>query len=74
MTSSQPSALVISIADRDVGVAIRERGGFQFVAADPSFAVLDGSRFRRIDQLERAASNLARVVAQPVAQSGRTRH
>ncbi len=74
MTSSEPAALVITVADRDVGVAIRERGGFQFIAADPSFAVLDGSRFRRIDQLERAASNLARLVAEPVARAPLTRH
>lgn len=54
-------AFAIEIGDVSAGLALRERGGFSFVAADPRFRVLDGSRFRRLAQLEEAARNLARV-------------
>lgn len=51
----------IEIGDISAGIALRERGGFSFVAADPRFRVLDGSRFRRLAQLEEAARTLARA-------------
>lgn len=54
-------AFAIEIGDVSAGLALRERGGFSFVAADPRFRLLDGSRFRRLAQLEEAARNLGRV-------------
>ena len=54
-------AFAIEIGDVSAGLALRERGGFSFVAADPRFRLLDGSRFRRLAQLEEAARNLART-------------
>lgn len=54
-------AFAIEIGDVSAGLALRERGGFSFVAADPRFRLLDGSRFRRLAQLEEAARNLARA-------------
>ena len=63
MSFIRPSAVPIAVGDREIGFAVpAPRGGFRFVAADPEFGVLDGSRFARLDQLERAASTLARVV------------
>lgn len=44
------------------GLALRERGGFSFVAVDPRFRLLEGSRFRRVEQVEAAVRNLARAV------------
>lgn len=44
------------------GLALRERGGFSFVAADSRFRLLEGSRFRRVEQVEAAVRNLAKSV------------
>lgn len=54
-------AFTIEIDDIAAGVALRERSGFRFVAADPRFRLLDGSQFRRLSQVEQAARNLARA-------------
>ncbi|HET6466970.1 MAG TPA: hypothetical protein VFG43_01205 [Geminicoccaceae bacterium] len=67
MPRPTPSAMVISLADHEIGVAIRRPDGFQFIASDPQFRVLDGSRFRRLEQLEQAAHKLARAVDQGAA-------
>ena len=56
------SAYAIEVAGIAAGLALRERGGFSFVAADPRFRLLEGSRFRRVEQVEAAARNLARAV------------
>ena len=54
-------AFAIEVGDVSAGLALRERGGFSFVASDPRFRILEGSRFRRLNQLEEAARNLARA-------------
>ena len=54
-------AFAIEVAGVSAGLALRERGGFSFFAADPRFRALDGSRFRRLAQLEEAARSLARA-------------
>lgn len=56
-----PQAFVIEVEDRQAGLAIRQPRGFQFVAADPAFNVLDGSRFAGLRQVQEAAQRLARV-------------
>lgn len=56
-------AFAIEVSGISAGLALRERGGFSFIAADPRFRVLDGSRFRRLAQLEEAARNLARATS-----------
>jgi hypothetical protein len=55
-------AYAIEVSGIAAGLALRERGGFSFVAADPRFRLLEGSRFRRVEQVEAAARNLARAV------------
>ncbi len=45
-------------------LAIAEREGFRFLASDPEFVLLDGSRFRRLEQVEQAARRLARFVSE----------
>lgn len=54
-------AFTIEVDEIAAGVALRERSGFRFVAADPRFRLLDGSQFRRLHQVEQAARNLARA-------------
>ncbi len=54
----QPPALIVEIQDIPAGIAIRERGGFRFVAVDQRFRLLDGSRFRRFEQLTLAARRI----------------
>ena len=54
-------AFVIEIGEVAAGLAVRERGGFSFVATDRRFSVLDGSKFKRIQQLEIAANNVWRA-------------
>jgi hypothetical protein len=48
-----------------IGVVVRQDCGVEFTATDPSFALLDGSRFRRLEQLEQAARTMARAVGSP---------
>jgi hypothetical protein len=54
-----PSAFVIEVAGRQAGLALREARGFRFLAADPAFRTLDGSRFPSLPRLREAASHLA---------------
>lgn len=42
-----PKKIVVGQGDDRFGVAIRRRGGFQFIAAHDDFASLDGLVFRR---------------------------
>lgn len=57
-------AFIIEIGDVAAGLAVRERGGFSFVATDRRFNVLDGSKFKRVQQLENAARNVWRTHTQ----------
>lgn len=59
MTDINSNAVLIEVVGIDAGIAVRDRRGFQFVAVDPRFGVLDGSRFASIRQAERAARQLA---------------
>jgi hypothetical protein len=58
----RPPAIVIALTRRHVGIALPAPQGFEFVAMDPDFELLDGSRFRRLEQLEEATQSLARAV------------
>lgn len=59
---ARPTAMVITLTCRHVGIAMPAEEGFEFVATDPDFELLDGSSFRRLEQLEQAARSMARVV------------
>lgn len=48
--------------DAIVGFALTEGRDLHFRAADPRFNLLDGSRFRRRELLDRAVDNLSRVI------------
>jgi hypothetical protein len=39
-----PIAMVITLTCRHVGIAMPAEEGFEFVATDPDFELLDGSR------------------------------
>ena len=52
----------ITVADRTVGLAVAEARGFRFVAVDPRFDLLDGSRFGRVTDARHAADRLGRIV------------
>jgi len=54
---------IIEIGDVAAGIALRERGGYSFVASDRPFRVLDGSRFRRVQQIESAARSVLQASA-----------
>lgn len=58
----EPQAFVIEIEERQAGLALKVEHGFRFVAADPAFALLDGSRFAGLPQLRQAANRLARLL------------
>jgi hypothetical protein len=60
--ATRPPAIVIALTRRHVGIALPARHGFEFVAVDPDFELLDGSSFRRLEQLEAAAQTMARAV------------
>ncbi len=58
-----PQAFVIEVEERQAGLALKVERGFRFVAADPAFALLDGSRFAGLSQVQQAANRLARVLS-----------
>jgi Ethanolamine utilization protein EutJ (predicted chaperonin) len=51
-------AFSIEVGGRSAGIAIAERGGFVFFAADRAFHALEGQVFRRLRHAERAAERL----------------
>ncbi len=54
-------AFVIEVEEISAGIVLRERGGFRFIAVDPRFRLLDGSRFRGPSQAENAARTLLKA-------------
>jgi hypothetical protein len=63
MTNSTPfipetGAVLIEIAGHPAGIALPESGTYRFIAVDPRFHLLDGSRFRKAVQAEIAARHL----------------
>lgn len=59
----ETSAIAIQVDSITVGLAVKEGAHYRFVAADPRFRLLDGSRFGRLAQLEKSAGNLHRALA-----------
>jgi hypothetical protein len=55
-------AVPVTVADLLAGVLVGEARNLRFIALDRRFGVLDGSRFPRLDDAERAASRIARLV------------
>ena len=53
------NAYAIEISGRSAGIAVAERGGFVFFAADRAFRELDRRSFRRLRHVERAAERIA---------------
>ena len=62
MQEAETQAYLIAVDRRRVGVAVTVGDGYRFIAADPDFRPLDGSRFRHLRQLEQAAESMARAV------------
>lgn len=58
MTTIANERVIIEVADVDVGIAIRERGGFRLHIADPRLSTLDGTMFKHIDQIRLAVKRL----------------
>jgi hypothetical protein len=78
--AKRPPAIVVALTRRHIGIPLPAPHGFEFVAMDTDFELLDGSSFRRLEQLEEAAQSMARavtgqgrseVVSVPIACSGR---
>jgi hypothetical protein len=72
------SSLHVVVDDQHVGLLVRAGDGFRFVAADPAFRLLDGSRFRRLEQVQRAAGAMKMALRETVGGGERpspdTRH
>jgi hypothetical protein len=69
MSFRHPNAIYIEVRGRTAGLAVPERSGFRFVAADGRFTLLDGSRFRRLHALQHAANQLETVTREPLAET-----
>jgi hypothetical protein len=61
-SSHAASSLHVVVDDQHVGMLLRFGDGFRFVAADPAFRLLDGSGFRRLEQVQRAAAAMKRAL------------
>lgn len=57
-------AYAIEVHGRSAGIAVAERGGFVFFAADHAFRDLEGRTFRRLRHAERAASQVLSALAE----------
>ncbi|HEX2529787.1 MAG TPA: hypothetical protein VHL31_26290 [Geminicoccus sp.] len=62
MICAQSSPLHVVVDNQHVGLLVRTGDVFRFVAADPAFRLLDGSRFRRLEQVQRAAGAMKRAL------------
>jgi hypothetical protein len=62
MPSDTRPPLLIRLGRQVVGIAVAAGDGFQFLATDSDFELLDGSRFRRLEQVEEAVRRLAHSV------------
>ena len=62
MQETETQAYLVAVDHRRVGVAVTTGDGYRFIAADPEFRPLDGSRFRHLRQLEQAAEDMARAM------------
>lgn len=60
---SMTQAFAIEVAGHSAGIAVADRGGFVFYAADHLFWELDRRTFRRLRQAEQAARALLSRVA-----------
>jgi hypothetical protein len=58
-----PACWLVIVEERHVGLGFRDGTEMGFVATDPRFRLIEGSRFRRIEQLEQAARNLSRALS-----------
>jgi hypothetical protein len=63
---SQLAPLAIRIGGISAGLAIGGKNGFRFLAAHPRFDLLDGSLFRRLEDLRAAAKRLNKAAAAPL--------
>jgi hypothetical protein len=57
-------ALPVIVDNQPIGLLLEAGQGFRFVAADPAFRLLDGSRFFRLEQVQRAAGAMKRALAE----------
>ena len=62
MCERQPKTVPVTAADQLAGFLVRDSTRFRFLAADSRFGLLDGSRFSRLPDAQRAVERLARVV------------
>ncbi|HWL66817.1 MAG TPA: hypothetical protein VNS22_00360 [Geminicoccus sp.] len=56
--------LPVIVDNQPIGLLLEAGQGFRFVAADPAFRLLDGSRFFRLEQVQRAAGAMKRALAE----------
>jgi hypothetical protein len=59
-------AYVIETRDRAAGVAVRERSGFRFFAAEDPFYALDRRTFRHLAALRSAVEEVAERASHPL--------
>ena len=80
MNCAISSSLHVVVDDQHVGLLLRTGDGFRFVAADPSFRLLDGSGFRRLEQVQRAAGAMKQALKEsshrgdPAVQGSQAHH
>ena len=53
--------IIVTVEGALAGLAVRDGGRYRFLSVHPGFDLLDGSRFSRPEQIEIAASMLARA-------------
>lgn len=67
-----PTTVPVTAANQLAGFLVRDESRFRFVAADRRFGILDGSRFSRLPDAERAVQRVADLVRDEAA--GQPRH
>jgi hypothetical protein len=57
-------AMIIENGESAIGIAVEERHGFFFYAAEPQYHPIDAKFFRSFKELRRAAAAIEEAVAQ----------
>jgi hypothetical protein len=60
-------ARIIEYRREAIGIAVRTKAGFRFFAAGLRFARLEGRRFKRLSDIDRAVRQLVAFPARPKA-------
>lgn len=61
-TEYSAQSFIVNVDGAYIGLAVTVPNGLRFLTCDPRYLILDGSQFRRADQLYQAVRTLSQVI------------